>query len=256
MCRLVRIAIVALASFISSPAVAEDWWLVVQADEAGLRILADADSIEATRLPDQLRVWTHHFYSIPQGDYHSAAIQYVIDCKNRALREALYRDYGRQRELVRSGDNSGDDVWRLVQPNTSGALVVDFTCGPSTIRSRKFAQIIGAEGKWSLGEAVYLPLEMPSKPSSQARTIGAEMDGYRKCTKANVRKFVRSGETAPVIASAAMKACSTEERQLFASLSSHPEITSPRIQKAAFDRIQKLMREELELDVVRLKSER
>ncbi|WP_375250423.1 surface-adhesin E family protein [Sphingomonas sp.] len=263
-CAAARAALSLLAITSAAPAWAGHWWIVLQKDAVGNSILADADTIEEA---DQNRrtIWTHKFYSTPEESMSSAAVQYEVDCKERALRERLYTDYDAGSAVLRRGDNTQTDQWHVVSGGSVGASIVDFTCVGAAARKASYLEIAPSADYREVGRFYADPrpvVTMPSAPSPAlsprpAASTAAMQAGqrYKACALAAARRFVASGETAPVVADAALADCASSRRALAAAFAADPAMRSGSAE-IAMERFDQLLRQQVQLEVVRAKARR
>lgn len=255
---------ICLALTLASPAWAEQWWIVLQKDAAGNSILADSDTVEQADQGHRT-IWTHKFYSTPEKRMSSAAIQYEVDCGEQVLRERLYVDYDARGAALRKGDNTQTDQWRSVFAGTVGASVIHFTCISVLARKAQYLEIAPSAdyrevGRFYADPRPVVPMaSAPGRASSPHPTAStAAMQAgqrYKACALAAARRFASSGEPAPVVANAAAAECASARRTLAATFASDPDLGSDGA-NAAMQRFDELLRQRLQLEVVRRKAAR
>lgn len=259
----VRAALGLLAITLATPAWAEHWWIVLQNDAAGNSILADTDAIEQVDQQHRL-IWTHKFYATPEKGMSSAAIQYEIACEDRALRERLYVDYDGVGAVLRRGDNTGSDDWRIVSSGSVGASIVDFTCTSPAARKAQYLEIAATADYRDVGRFYADPRPVvpiapaapapPTRPTASATAMQAGQR-YKSCAVAAARRFASSGETAPVVADAAIAECASTRRALAAAFAGDPNLAGDGA-TIAMERFDNLLRQQLRLEFVRTKTQR
>lgn len=248
----------------ASPAWAEQWWIVLQKDAAGNSILADSDTVEQA---DQGRrtLWTHKFYSTPEELMSSAAIQYEVNCVEPSLRERLYVDFDAGGAVLRRGDNTQTDQWRSVSADTVGASIVDFTCVGAAARKARYLEIAPSAdyhevGRFYADPRPFVPMASapgpaPLPPPTASTAAMHTGQRYKACALAAARRFAPSGETAPVVADAALADCNSSRRALAAAFAADPNMTSSGVE-VAMSRFDQLLRQQVRLEVMRAKARR
>ena len=225
----------------------------------------DSDTFEQVDAERRL-VWTHKFYSEPEDGMSSAAIQYEVHCGTRALREGLYIDYDAGEAELRRGDNTQADQWRLVSAGTVGGSIVGFTCTSPLARKAQYVEVAATAdyrevGRFYADSRSVVPVAPPT-PAQSARPAAAVSAAamqagqrYKSCALAAARRFASSGETAPVVADAAIADCASARRALAAAFSGDPNLGGNGA-NIAMERFNNLLRPQLRLEVVRAKSRR
>lgn len=246
----------------SAPVYAEEWWIVVRNDVAGDSVLADADSVEST-INGNRRFWVHRFYHSPQNEMASARVEYEVNCSLSAIQERRYTDYDINRSRIGSGDNSFHRDWKRVRPDTSGFHMVKFACMPALDRRDIFERLGEGVSYWETGELLSAPVvAVGSKISGAGQSSG---DGsvnarnayvkYEACAMTAVRNFVRSGETANVISSAALTSCSNYKSKLRLEFGNNPRFNEGHLDRM-LQKIDEALTEKLIMNIVQIKSQK
>lgn len=133
-----RLLFALLALGATSPAMASDWWIVLQRDSGGNVHFAESGQLRRTG--DLVLFWTHVFYRELTEGMKSARIQFEVNCATFSQRERRYLDYDEARNVIATGDNS-DLGWRAMAPDTAGAEYVRFACATPEERRARFNSV-------------------------------------------------------------------------------------------------------------------
>jgi len=161
-----RSFVAAAALSFSAPAIASDWWIVLQRDSAGNVHFAETSQLRRTG--DTVLYWTHIFYREAIGAMKSARIQFEVNCATFSQRERRYLDYDANRNVIESGDNTDPEGWREMAPDTSGALYIRFACAAPEHRRASFLRIGDGADIFEVAEFFLDPRPIVEIPSREA----------------------------------------------------------------------------------------
>lgn len=149
---------------------------------------------------------------------------------------------------------------------TVGAAIVRFTCTNALARKAQFLEVAATADYRDVGRFYADPRPIapiaPPAPAQPSPAAGAISDRamqagqrYKACALAAARRFARSGETAPVVADAALAECASNRRALATAFAADPAFRSGTVEiaMATFDQ---LLRQQAQLEVVQSKVRR